>query len=273
MAELQVGGVPAPPDLALPVDQLHVWRASLNLARSSLARLRSTLTQDELERAGRYRSGVDRDRFTAARGLLRAILGRYLGLPPERLRFSYGPHGKPALEPNSGGDKIQFNVSHSCDLAFLAFARNRRVGVDLECIRSLPEASQLAERYFSAQERLAFHSLPEGARLSAFFRCWTRKEAFVKARGGGLALPLDGFDVSLAPGEPAKLLAVKEDPGEASRWSLCELPAPPGHFAALAVEGYDWHLRCWRWREVTPPKAAMAFDIGAGTSLFESLGF
>jgi 4'-phosphopantetheinyl transferase len=271
--ELPAGRVPAPRDLALPADQVHVWRASLKLSQSSIASLRRTLTQDELNRAARYRAELDRDRFTASRGLLRAILGRYLGMPPERLRFSYGPYGKPALVPDSGSDKIQFNVSHCCDSAFLAFARNRRVGVDLECIRSLPEASQLADRYFSAKERLAFHALPEGERLSAFFRCWTRKEAFVKARGEGLALPLDGFDVSLAPDEPAKLLAVREDAGEAARWSLRELPAPPGHLAALAVEGSDWHLCCYRWREVSTPKAAMACKAGARPAMVENLGF
>jgi 4'-phosphopantetheinyl transferase len=216
---------------------------------------------------------VDRDRFIAGRGLLRAILGRYLGLPPERLRFYYGPQGKPALDPDSEEDGIQFNVSHCHDFALFAVTRGRQVGIDLERIRPLPEAGQVAERFFSAQERSVFHALPESDRQLAFFRCWTRKEAFIKAEGQGLSLPLDGFDVSLAPGQPAKLLAVKRDPEEASRWSLYDLWPAPGFVAAVAAEGSGWCLRRWQWREDALRKSAILHGAGIETLRIEGYSF
>lgn len=236
-----------PADLRLTDDQIHVWQASLLLSDDHLARLRSTLAADEQARAGRFHFTRDRDRYVAARGTLRTILGRYLGLLPQQVSFDYTPHGKPLLRqgltPEGAG--LSFNLSHSHDLALYVVARRRRVGVDVEFIRPELTDEPIAERFFSPREVIALRALPLAEQPPAFFRCWTRKEAFVKARGEGLSLPLDRFDVSLAPGEPAVLLATQDDPAEAQRWQLQALAPQTGYMAALAVEGRDWQAYGW----------------------------
>jgi 4'-phosphopantetheinyl transferase len=235
----------APEILALSADELHVWSASLELDSRSIPSLQRTLSGDEIDRAERYRSAADRRRFVTARGLLRLILGRYLDTPPEILKFRYGPHGKPSLVVEPGGSGLQFSVTHSFDLALYAVARERPLGIDLERIRPLPEVRTLVKRYFSSAEQVAFRALPRADQLPAFFRCWTRKEAFIKARGQGLSLALDRFEVSVTPGEPAALLAVDGDRREASRWSLCDLSPGQGYVAALAVKGHGLNASYW----------------------------
>jgi 4'-phosphopantetheinyl transferase len=185
--------------------------------------------------------------------MLRIILGHYLNLEPDQVRFIYGAQGKPALASRRGQDSLDLNLSHSQELALFAVTRRRRVGVDLECIRPIAEAEQIAARTFSAQEYQVWRTLPEAAKQEAFFHCWTRKEAYIKAIGDGLSRPLDRFDVSLAPGEPARLLNVAGHPEEATRWSLKELTPAPGYVAALAVEGHGWHLMRWQWAEDGSP--------------------
>nr|ASV46661.1 hypothetical protein [uncultured bacterium] len=145
------------------------------------------------------------------------------------------------------GRGIRFNVSHSGEMALYAFARGRELGVDVEEVRRMEDGLHIAERFFSQAEVAVFRSLPEEIRDDAFFNCWTRKEAYIKAVGEGLSFPLHVFDVSLAPGEPARLLASR-DPQQAERWSLRGLPDPaPGYRAAIVVEGEGWDLACWRW--------------------------
>jgi 4'-phosphopantetheinyl transferase len=244
--------LPPPADLSLPDGEVHVWRASLDLSASRVLRLRRALTADELRRVARFHFQEGRDRFIVARGLLRTILGRYLGLEPGRLRFSYGPFGRPALVPPSGlpGQwALDFNLSHSGDLALFAFARGRKVGVDVERISGDLDWEPMAERFFSPRESAVLRALPPGVRREAFFTCWTRKEAFVKARGEGLSLPLDRFDVSVVPGEPAALLATQDDSEEASRWTLRDLSPGPGYAAALVAEGHDWRLVQGEWAD------------------------
>jgi 4'-phosphopantetheinyl transferase len=133
-------------------------------------------------------------------------------------------------------------------VALYAVTRAREVGIDVELIRSDLKIEQIAERFFSHHEIATLRALPTELRQSAFFRCWTRKEAYIKATGKGLSLPLDQFEVSLTPGEPAALLSTQPDPNEAQRWSLRELTPAPGYAAALAVEGHGWCLACWDWR-------------------------
>jgi 4'-phosphopantetheinyl transferase len=198
-----------------------------------------------LERAGRFHFARDRDHYTVARAVLRDILGRYLGLAPASLRFKYNPFGKPSLDDGARG--VRFNLSHSGGIALYAVALGREVGVDVEQLKDEMDCGGVAERFFSPSEVAALRTLPPEAQKRAFFDCWTRKEAYVKARGDGLSLPLDSFDVSVAPGEPAALLRTRDDACEASRWTLRELSTEPGYAAALAVEGRDWRLRCWRW--------------------------
>jgi 4'-phosphopantetheinyl transferase len=241
--------LPAPSNPAVSHEQVHVWRVWLDVTEPLLYDLQAALTKDEVARANRYRRDEDRNHFRAARGFLRFILGRYLNAPPERLRFRYDSYGKPSLAPESGGSNLQFSISHSRGLALFAVTWRRLIGVDLEQIRPIPGVEQLVESYFSSSEQEAFRSVSTESQMEAFYRCWTRKEAFVKAKGLGLALPLDSFSVTLAPGEPAGLLQVADDPREVSRWALRDLEPSTGYVGALAVEGTGWRAAHWQWQE------------------------
>ncbi len=236
-----------PQRLSLDSGAVHVWRACLDQSSWPVERFRDTLDADERSRADRFHFSRDRERFIVARGVLRALLGRYLNRAPESLTFSYSAYGKPALASEPGADAIRFNLSHSHGMALYAVTRGREVGVDLEFIRCDLEAEQIAERFFSHSEIVALRALPPGVRKYAFFLCWTRKEAYIKARGEGLSMPLDQFEVSLIPGEPAALLSTKPDSDEALRWSLRDLNPACGYAAALATKGRDWTLSCWQW--------------------------
>ena len=240
---------PSPPQtLVLGLDEIHVWRATLDQAPSQIQSFLHSLASDEQARAERFYFDRDRDHFIVARGVLRAILGRYLNQAPENLSFCYGSHGKPALAGKTGRDAIHFSVSHSHGVALYAVSRGREVGVDLEITRTDLAVAEIAERFFSRREIAMLRTLPPELHCQAFFRCWTRKEAYIKARGEGLSLPLDQFDVSLLPGEPAAVLGTQQDPSEAPRWSLQELVPAPGFAAALAVEAHGLRLTCWQWQ-------------------------
>ena len=234
-------------DTGLNSREVHVWRSSLDLPASYLDALLQTLAPDEQARAARFHFLEDRQHFIAARGILRAILSRYLGVEPARLRFCYGDHGKPNLVKETGGDDLRFNVSHSHALALFAVTQNREVGIDVEWVRADIETDKIAGRFFSTLEVEALRGLPPPAQQVAFFNCWTRKEAYIKARGEGLSMPLDKFDVSLAPGEPVALLCTRGEPLEAGRWSLRELFPGSGYVAAVAAQGKDWRLKCLQW--------------------------
>jgi len=230
-------------------DEVHVWIAHLDLPAASLQKLQDTLSAGEKDRAERFRFPRDRQCYVAAHGLLRTILGRYVDVEPRQLRFCRGDHGKPFLAPVPGSDAVRFNVSDSGDLALFAVTREREVGVDLERVRPLTEVHEIARAFFSDKEYAVFCTLSADQKQEAFFACWTRKEAYLKARGVGLFLPFDQFDVSLLPGEPAALLGTRGDPREASRWSLRELRPGPGYAAALAAAGHGWELKCWQFPE------------------------
>jgi 4'-phosphopantetheinyl transferase len=215
------------------------------LPEADVYRLWSFLAEDERQRAERYVFEKDRRHFVVARGLLRVLLGRYLQQAPQQLCFTYGSHGKPALATATRGELLHFNVSHSHGLALYAMTHGRELGVDVERIRPAVAQEMIAERFFSSHEVTILRALPIVLQGTAFFACWTRKEAFIKAKGDGLALPLDQFDVSLAPGEPAALLRTAWDPPEAARWTMQDLAPAPGYRAAVAVAGHDWRLVCW----------------------------
>jgi 4'-phosphopantetheinyl transferase len=227
--------------------EVHVWRAALARSPAAVGALKDLLSGDELRRAERFHFRRDRSSFIVARGTLREILSLYAGTPPGLLQFGYNAFGKPELVGESGVTQIRFNLSHAGGLALYAVAAGREVGVDVEVVRESVPCEELASRFFSRREAAALLALPAGDRTRAFFECWTRKEAYIKARGEGLSLPLDSFDVSLAPGEPAALLATRGDEHEAPRWSLRELSAGPAYAAAVAVEGVGWRLRCLEW--------------------------
>jgi len=234
--------------LRLANDETHVWRASLDESPSQIDNFRRTLASDEQTRALRFFFQIDRERFIVGRGILRVILGLYLSSAPELLSFLYNSYGKPAMAGESGRDAIHFNVSHSNGSALYAFTRGREVGVDLEHVRDDLEVDLIATQFFSPREIAALRALPAEQRKYGFFNCWTRKEAYIKAKGEGLSLPLEQFDVSLIPGEPAALLSTRPDLHEAQRWSLQELTFGTGYAAALAVAGRIGSLSCFQFR-------------------------
>ena len=233
-------------DLTLSSNDVHVWCATLDQPITRVQQLAQTLSDDERVRAERFHFDQDRKRFIVGRGVLRTILSRYVGIEPGRLQFCYGSQGKPYLKEKSGGDALRFNLAHSHGMALYAFARGREIGIDLERVCAEVPGEQMAARFFSPLESATLRALPTKVKPKAFFTCWTRKEAYIKARGEGLSLPLDQFDVSIAPGEPAKLLNRRGDPLEASRWSLQELVPGPGYVGALVVQGLGWRLTCWK---------------------------
>jgi len=227
--------------------EVHVLKATLAVAPAALDRCWGSLSAEERSRAGRFRFPVHERRFVAARGLLREILACLLGRPPAAIAFQYGPHGKPSLAPTSSpGVDLRFNLSHADEVALYAIAVGREVGVDVERVRLLPDAEQVAERFFSPGERAALRRLPPRERAAGFFACWTRKEAFLKATGEGLSRPLDSFDVSVPPSESARLLRVDGDSLAAQRWSLTAIGPAPGFAGAVAFEGQA-SVSCHQW--------------------------
>jgi 4'-phosphopantetheinyl transferase len=235
-----------PESIDLLPDEVHVWRASLSVSPSQLQALSPILSADERQRAERFHFEKDRGAFIAGRALVRTLLGRYLHREPSQLEFHYGASGKPRLAGDESA--LRFNLSHSHGLALYAFSRARELGIDVEHIRSNADAEKIAGRIFSAQEVAVFRSLPARQREKAFFDCWTRKEAYIKAKGDGLTAALDAFSVSLSPREPAALRNVRDDATEVSRWSLRGLEPGPGYAGAIVAEGNDWRLKCWEWK-------------------------
>ena len=233
--------------VTLAENEVHVWRASLKASFSTISSLQGILAEEEVKRAKRFYFEEDRLRWIVARGILRRLLGQYLDMDPREVRFVTNGYGKPFVVYPSQGACLHFNLSHSADLALYAFAYDRYVGIDVEYMRVDIECEQLAHHYFSAVECAALQGLPPAVRLEAFFLCWSRKEAYIKARGEGLSIPLDQFDVSLAPGEPAALLADREDPQATARWSLHALAPADCYAGAIVVEGTHWQLSCWQW--------------------------
>jgi len=232
-----------PETLTLQPGQVDVWRVRLDFPLKVLDRLQETLSEEEKERAARFHFAADRDHFIASHGCLRGVLARYLHCEPQQFRFSTNSHGKPAVN----GQNVEFNLSHSGDFALIVIAQEGKVGVDVERIRSGISSHVIAQQYFSAFEFEELQSLPLEQRETAFFTCWTRKEAYIKAQGQGLSLPLESFDVSLIPNEPATLRATRPNPEEAARWTLFALDVDPCYQAAVAAEGKDLQIRLWDW--------------------------
>lgn len=226
------GARPSPAG-ALARGEAHVWRASLDVADDELEVLGSLLARDELERARTFVRELDRRRFVAGRAVLRILLGRYVGDDPAALPFAYGPNAKPHLASPTA--RVEFNVSHAGPLVLLAFTRGIAVGVDVERIRDDVDSHRIASRFFSGAERDALRTLPEPTRTRAFFACWVRKEAYVKACGAGLSQPLQSFDVSVDPATPAALLRARDPLVDVRGWSLRDLDVGPGYVAALAL--------------------------------------
>jgi 4'-phosphopantetheinyl transferase len=224
---------------------IHVWRVPLDKSAGEVDALEKLLTPDEDERRERYRFEVDRRRFAISRGTLRLVLGSYLDANPRDLRFQVGDHGKPSLMSHSA--EISFNVSRSADLALIAVSRKRELGVDVEYMRGFESQTSVAEQLFAPSEAQAIRSMPPASREAAFYACWSRKEAYVKARGAGLSFELDRFEVSVGPDEAPALLRVRDEPSEPARWRMVDLRPAPGCMAALVAENGDWRLDCFEW--------------------------
>lgn len=209
-----------------------MWHAALDREEKVLGRLEATLSLEEKARADRFHFAIDKNRFVVARGLLRELLGRYLGQAPDSLEFSYGKHGKPFLSGENVSSGICFNLSHSAGLVVYAIAKERSLGIDVEHVQPESAGEDIAKRYFSAREVSDLRTLPPEARVEGFFHCWTRKEAYLKAKGMGLQIPLDGFSVSLSPEEPAHFLG-----GVESRWHMAAYHPAQGYVAAVVYDG------------------------------------
>jgi len=241
MAETWIDG-PERPRLTRP--ETHLWLVSLKPDGPAREALADTLEEGERRRARRFRFAQDRCRYVVARGALRAILASYLDTAPAAIEFLAGARGKPRLA--AGG--LRFNTSHSGEWAMVTIALDRELGVDLERRDPARADSGMAKRFFAPGEVRALEELSGSAWVEGFFNCWTRKEAYVKATGAGLYIPLDAFEVSLAPAEPAALLSIGGSATEAARWSLAAVAAPPGYSAALVSEGSVGALRRFRWQ-------------------------
>lgn len=225
--------------------EVHVWHAMTTVAEDLRRGLFELLSARERERAARFKFPADRNRFIGSHGLVRLILARYAEVAPQDISFEIGAYGKPFLP----GSSLQFNVSDSGDMAAIALTQDRDIGIDVEHIRPGFAGEEIAERFFSSADVAAYRSLSPEEREHAFFRIWTRKEAYIKAIGEGLSHPLHTFDVSLERGAESALLATRPDPEEASRWTVTDLSLHSEYPAALAVQGRIESLKSTPWND------------------------
>jgi 4'-phosphopantetheinyl transferase len=232
---------------AIEPQTVWVWPVRLQAPDAIVTHYAGLLSPDESERAGRFAFEYLRRSFTLARGALRILLGRALRQSPGSIRLSYGEKGKPGL---AAPGPLRFNAAHSVGLGLFAITQDREIGVDIERVRPVPDLMAIAERFFSEEERNDLTTLAEDQREAAFFRCWTRKEAYIKAIGDGLSAPLEAFAVSLRPGEPARMIHLGGDTTAAAAWTLHDLAIEPGYAAALAYPG---SLRAIRLSPVVEP--------------------
>ncbi|GCE31648.1 4'-phosphopantetheinyl transferase [Dictyobacter alpinus] len=241
----------APAKLELRPDEVHVWRADLQASPASMQRFQQVLQPAEQARAQRFYFEHDRRRWTIAHGILRLLLSMYTGQAPAELNFQVNDYGKPILVQAEGQPELQFNLSHSHEMALYAFSWQRQLGVDVEYMRDNIAYDELARHSFSPAEQAVFLALLASQKRGAFFKCWTSKEAYIKGRGMGLSLPLNVFDVAVAPDVPVALLASREDPHEVERWRMSVLEPGPEYAGALAVEGPAPHIHCWQWNGIS----------------------
>lgn len=234
-----------PPSTLVLLDQeVHIWQVSLEQLPPTVARLKELLAPDECERADRFHFERDREHYITGRGVLRSILGKYLGISPEKIQFDYGEHGKPALPGNS---PLRFNLAHSNNLMLLAVTLHRELGIDVEYLHLMPEAEGIASRFFTKAENKALRALPESQKLEGFFINWVCKEAYLKALGDGLAKPLDQFEILPTIRRPQGLLKVVDQPEESKRWFFQVFRPTDGYIAALTVEQKDLKSVYWQW--------------------------
>jgi 4'-phosphopantetheinyl transferase len=221
--------------LSFPAERVSIWRVDLG-APTTEDRGTKILSADEITRANRFHFERDRLHFVRCRSALRRLIGEYLEIPAADVRFKYLANGKPEVEANQNPGALQFNVSHSGELALIAFCAGRQIGIDIEKIRQDVDTASLAERFFSMRERESLKSLPEQLRVLGFFACWTRKEAFLKSTGEGLSFPLSDFSVTTHPHGDAALEEIKGSAEAGQKWFLADLAVADEYRAALATE-------------------------------------
>jgi 4'-phosphopantetheinyl transferase len=234
------------PDGDLAHDEVHVWWTRLDAPDTVLASLYQSLRTDERDRASRFKVPLPGRRFVIGRAFLRLALSRYLQIKPYDLQFETSAYGKPALAGNSD---LRFNLSHSEDLAVVAITSERQIGVDVERVRDDVDARELSDRFFSEQEAEWVRSNPGSELIQRFFTCWTAKEAYVKASGEGLSLPLKNFSVIPGPHYPELSLTIFDNPAESHRWTMLQLQPTADFCGALAVEGSNCRIRQGQWPE------------------------
>jgi len=229
---------------------IHIWVADiLSYSTLHLEQLKQCLSQDELEHASRYYFEKDKKYYITSRGILRKILSNYLTMKPEKIKFSYNPYGKPYLCNKFHTKNFNFNLSHSGDLALYIFSANFDVGIDLEKFQLIEGFIDIAMQFFSPNEFLKLKSIPHDQQLTAFFKCWTRKEAFIKAIGNGLSHPLDQFEVTLAPNETAMFVNIISKSTAASEWSLYSFTPKPNYEASFAFKGKCEKIEFFQYEE------------------------
>lgn len=238
-----------PPAVALGLDEVHVWQAQLDVSTQDLATYQGSLNADESARAQRLHNPIDRRRFIARRGILRHLLGSYLGILPAEIYFTYTAYGKPELSVPNDRSALHFTLAHSSGQALYAVNYGRAIGIDIEHIQRSFDHEQIAGTLFAAEERAFLCTLPPAQRTTAFFRLWACKEAYIKACSLGLSLLLNTFAIALETDQPARVLYGHHQ-SSALRLNLRELPIDEDYVAALAVEGDNWQVRCWRIPEI-----------------------
>lgn len=227
-----------------PAGRVVVWRVRLDSAEARNP-ADGPLSADEIARANRFHFEKDRGQFVCCRSVLRKLLGEYLDISPAEVRLKYLASGKPQLEEEQNPHELQFNVAHSGDLALIAVGSGHRLGIDVEKIRGDVDTRSLAERFFSLREREGLRALPEPERVSGFFACWSRKEAFLKATGEGLSFPLSKFSVSVHPNCDPEIEEINGSEQEGTRWFLADLPAGTQYRAALVADLPHVSIETW----------------------------
>lgn len=238
---------PTSPFPKLSFDEVHVWSTRLDCPAANVEACRNLLSQGELKRADRFRFDVHRNRYTVGRAVLRLLISHYTQIPVEKIRFDYGPLGKPSL-PNNGQEGVLcFNNTDSGDVALYAFSWNRELGVDLECIPREVKHDAIAERKFTQAEAAAIRAFPEAQRQQAFLACWTRKEAYGKALGVGIRYPLDSVEMCCELGKDQMTVDHDQPSDGPDYWSLQQLRPSPETVATLVSAGKSCPMRYWHW--------------------------
>ncbi len=239
------------PSLTGTKDEIHIWYAMLDDSIEQFEYYSQLLTAEEKNKAAGFRFKQSRIHFVLRRGILRTILGLYLAKKPNLVELRNRKNGKPELVPSRGTNSIQFSLSHSNGVALYGFTRECDIGVDIEYVRQIDDMELLSQSFFSQSENSTLQALPVEERKRAFFKCWTRKEAFIKATGEGLSYPLNSFEVSLGLNEPPSLLILKEDGGKGTLWSIGEPELISNVAAAFAIRGAVGEVQCWEWRDLS----------------------